>query len=82
MRAEHEQRHQQLLSAVERELEQLRKYRQGRFRAEDTRVKRLQERVSNMSLVIEEEEEEEEEEEGEGEINFVLNKDQQMRVQK
>ena len=49
--------------AVERELRRLAECRESRFRAEDSRVKRLQDSVRNMSLLsnfsLEEEEEEE-----------------------
>ena len=53
--------------AVERELKRLAECRENRFHAEDSRVRRLQDSVRNMSLLsdlsLEEEEEEEEEEE-------------------
>ena len=77
MRADHLHSVHQHKEAVERELKCLRVCRENRFQAEDSRVKRLQESVRNMSLIGDKEEEEEEEDK---ELTLVLSEEQEQKV--
>ena len=74
VKADHTHSLTQHREAVERELRRLAECRESRFRAEDSRVRQLQDSVKNMSLLsdfdldLEEEEEEQDEKEEREEV--------------
>ena len=70
VKADHTHSLSQHRAAVELELRHLAECRERRFRAEDSRVRHLQDSVRNMSLLSDFAPEEEEEEEEEEEVIF------------